>query len=144
MPELTCEQVNERIAKALGWTCRKVEVMHGGFAEADGPVIEVDTWFCPDGSTYKRPDYCHDLNACAEVRKVIAERGLVVQLCMAIIGIMAPTIDSWTDELLPPGKEGDKPAPAGIEAMIVGLYVDAETQARALLEVLEENDDAKT
>lgn len=146
MPELTCEQVNGRIAKALGWTCRKVKMMYGGFAEADGPVAEEDVWFRPDGEmsvSYKCPDYCHDLNACAEVRKVIAERGLVVQLCMAIIGIMAPTIDSWTDELLPPGKEGDKPAPAGIEAMIVGLYVDAETQARALVEVLEEKNDAK-
>lgn len=121
MPELTCKQVNERIAKALGWTCRKVKMMYGGFAEADGPVIEVDTWFRPDGSTYKRPDYCHDLNACAEAEREIAERGLVSEYGAVVataLGLIGGA-HFWSD-------------------CCVMLLASAETRARALVEVLEE------
>lgn len=124
MPELTCEQVNERIAKALGWTCRKVKMMYGGFAEADGPVIEVDTWFCPDGSTYKRPDYCNDLNACAEAERMIAKRGLAWEYMQKLIGLVGI------------------PQTCSRDAFEL-VTAPPETRARALVEVLEENDDAK-
>lgn len=126
MPELTCEQVNERIAKALGWTCRKVKMMYGGFAEADGPVAEEDVWFRPDGEmsvSYKCPDYCHDLNACAEAERIIIAddpkmRAAYLRAIVATLGIEAVSdVNSYRRAL---------------------LTASPETRARALVQTLEE------
>lgn len=67
---------NETRAKLIGWERRMIPVMHGGFAEADGPVYPEPYWFGPDGSRRKSPpSYDTDANAVAELRAFVRARG---------------------------------------------------------------------
>lgn len=67
---------NETRAKLIGWERRMIPVMHGGFAEADGPVYPEPYWFGPDGSRRKSPlPYDTDANAVAELRAFVRARG---------------------------------------------------------------------
>lgn len=126
MPELTCEQVNERLAALCHWYTIEVDVMNGGFGEADGPVTREVRW--QKGartSPYYRerttpPDYCHDINACAEAEREIAEWGLGSKYAVAIgrmLNIRRPLF--WCD-------------------IFTAMTASPETRARALLKVLEE------
>lgn len=68
---------NEQRARLCGWTCRMIPVMHGGFAEADGPVFPEPYWFAPDNLRQKLPPhYDTSRDACAELLEYVRARKL--------------------------------------------------------------------
>ena len=76
---------NETRAKLIGWERRMIPVMHGGFAEADGPVYPEPYWFAPDGSRRKSPlPYDTDANAVAELRAFVRARGKEFDFVLAV------------------------------------------------------------
>ncbi len=78
------QEMNERLAKACGWTYQT------------GPKLNYGGWV-PRGESVNPlrlkgpPDYTNDLNACAELRKVIAERGLAVPFLGELSAILDMT-----------------------------------------------------
>ena len=78
---------NETRAKLVGWERRMIPVMHGGFAEADGPVCPEPYWFGPDGSRRKSPlPYDTDANAVAELRAFVRARGKEIEFTKQLSG----------------------------------------------------------